>query len=159
MLAGPHETQWDGRRHHPTQWEWDKAQGFLTLSDDTDALEVDIRAKYTLVLDDDTRCVPTLCHDHNLPLMKYRLQCSPRDLLGQGSNAILYGRSAPRPVYEATGQGRKQSIYRRAITSSLQEVPTYWYWIMLGVISIKSVCSVPSTPNAWRGVISGSSQP
>ncbi len=96
VLAGPHETQ----------WEWDKAQGFLTLSDDTDALDVDIRAKYTLVLDDDTRCVPTLCHDHNLPLMKYRLQCSPRDLLGQGSNAILYGRSAPRPVYEATGQAQ-----------------------------------------------------
>jgi hypothetical protein len=89
VLAGPHETQ----------WEWDKAQGFLTLIDEADAFEVDVRTKYTLVLDDGTRCVPTLFHDYSRPLMKFRVQCSPRDLLGRTHTAVPSGRFSPLPAY------------------------------------------------------------
>jgi hypothetical protein len=85
VLAGPHETQ----------WEWDRGQGFLTLLDELDMFEVDVRTKNTLVLNDGTRCVPTLAHDFSHPLMKYRVQCSPMDLLGRTVNAVPSGRSSP----------------------------------------------------------------
>ena len=90
LLAGP----------HVTQWEWDRGQGFLTLLDDTDTCEVDVRAKYTLVLNDGTRCVPTLAHDYSRPLMKYRVQCSPKELLGLTLSAVTNGRSSSLPSYD-----------------------------------------------------------
>ena len=85
LPAGPHETQ----------WEWDRGQGFLTLLDELDIFEVDVCAKYTLVLNDGTRCIPILAHDYSRPLMKYRVQCSPMDLLGRTVNAVPSGRSSP----------------------------------------------------------------
>jgi len=91
VLAGPHETR----------WEWDRGQGFLTLLDETDTFEVDIRAKYTLVLNDGTRCVPTLAHDYSRPLMKYRIQCSPKDLLGRTVTAVPNGISSTLSPFDA----------------------------------------------------------
>jgi hypothetical protein len=89
--AGPHETQ----------WEWDRGQGFLTLLDELDMFEVDVRAKYTLVLDDGTRCIPSLVHDYSRPLMKYRVQCSPMDLLARTLSAVPSGRSSPHSPFVA----------------------------------------------------------
>ncbi len=91
VLAGPHETR----------WEWDRGQGFLTLLDETDSYEVDIRAKYTLILSDGTRCVPVLAHDYSRPLMKYRVQCSPKDLLGRTVSAVASGISSPLSSFDA----------------------------------------------------------
>lgn len=91
VLAGPHETR----------SEWDRGQGFLTLLDETDTFEVDIRAKYTLVLNDGTRCVPTLAHDYSRPLMKYRVQCSPMDLLGRTLTTVPSGRSSSLSPFDA----------------------------------------------------------
>lgn len=91
VLAGPHETR----------WEWDRGQGFLTLLDETDTFEVDLRAKYTLVLNDGTRCVPTLAHDYSRPLMKYRVQCSPIDLLGRTVIAVPSGISSALSPFDA----------------------------------------------------------
>ncbi len=90
VLAGPHKTQ----------WEWDRGQGFLTLLDETNSVEVDIRAKYTLILNDGTRCVPVLAHDYSRPLMKYRVQCSPKDLLGHTVPAVSSGISSPLPSFD-----------------------------------------------------------
>jgi hypothetical protein len=91
-LAGPYETQ----------WEWDKAQGFLTLIYEENALEVEaeVCTQYTLVLEDGTRCAPTLTHDNNRPRMKYRVQCSAMDLLGYARSALASGKSALCPVYD-----------------------------------------------------------
>jgi hypothetical protein len=87
-----------------THWEWDKAEGFLTLLDEVDAFEVDVQAKYTLVLEDGTRCVPALCHDYARPLLKYRIQCSPKDLLSPLCGPALCGRSPSRPPLDAAPQ-------------------------------------------------------
>ncbi len=91
VLAGPHETR----------SEWDRGQGFLTLLDEADMFEVELRAKYTLVLNDGTRCVPTLAHDYSRPLMKFRVQCSPMDLLGRTVTNVSSGRSSPLSPFDA----------------------------------------------------------
>jgi hypothetical protein len=86
---------------HETRWEWDRGQGFLTLLDEVDTFEMDVRAKYTLVLNDGALCVPTLAQDYSHPLMKYRVQCSPKDLLGRTLNAVSSGRSSPLSPFDA----------------------------------------------------------
>ena len=91
VLAGPHQTR----------SEWDRGQGFLTLLDEADTFEVDVRAKYTLVLNDGTRCVPTIAHDYSRPLMKYRVQCSPMDLLGRTLSGVPSGRSSSLSSFDA----------------------------------------------------------
>ena len=87
VLAGPHETR----------SEWDRGQGFLTLLDETDTFEVDIRARYTLVLNDGTRCVPTLAHERASlsSRVKDPLGRSPRDETTQRERATF-----PRRTHE-----------------------------------------------------------
>jgi hypothetical protein len=89
---------------YETHWEWDTAQGFLTLTDEDDAFEVDVHAKYTLVLEDGTRCVPALCHDYARPLLKYRVQCSPKELLSPLRSPAWGGRPALWPALDVAQQ-------------------------------------------------------
>jgi len=67
------------------QWEWDKAEGFVTLVNSADVGLVQPGQAYTLMLPDGRQCRPTLRHGYNMAPMRFLIECLPSGLVDGGS--------------------------------------------------------------------------
>lgn len=63
------------------QWEWEKAEGFVTLVDNADIGFVDPGKAYTLEFPDGSRCRPVLRHEDNMSPARFVIECPPGDLV------------------------------------------------------------------------------
>jgi hypothetical protein len=63
------------------QWEWDKAEGFVTLVNHSDVGLIEPNQAYTLLLADGRRCRPALSHDRDKSLTRFLITCPPNDLV------------------------------------------------------------------------------
>jgi hypothetical protein len=61
------------------QWQWSKAEGFITLVDNSDVGLIDVNVEYTLELADGRRCRALLGHDRNMSMTRFIITCSPAD--------------------------------------------------------------------------------
>ena len=61
------------------QWEWTKAEGFVTLVDNNDVGLIDVSVEYTLELADGRRCRALLGHDHNMLMTRFLITYSPAE--------------------------------------------------------------------------------
>lgn len=61
------------------QWEWDKAEGFVTLVSNSDVGLIDPTPEYTLLLPNGRQCRLTL--SHGVSLTRFLITCPPGDLI------------------------------------------------------------------------------
>ncbi len=61
------------------QWEWDKAEGFVTLVNDGDAALISLDLGYMLVLADGRQCRLKL--SQGMSLTRFIITCPPSDLI------------------------------------------------------------------------------
>lgn len=64
-----------------TVWEWDKAEGHVTLANHADWSRVDVDLGYTLALEDGKHCPVTLNFHGHQPGTTFSVTCSPADLV------------------------------------------------------------------------------
>ncbi len=61
------------------QWQWSKAEGFVTLVDNSDVGLIDVRVEYTLEFADGRRCRVLLGHDRNMSMIRFIITCLPAE--------------------------------------------------------------------------------
>lgn len=63
-----------------TTWEWDKAEGHVSLANQADWCRVNLDQEHTLVLADGRHCAVTMNFVGSQPATTFLVACSPADL-------------------------------------------------------------------------------